>query len=951
MLEQSLAPVLHRLEQRIQPLNKTRIERQVNDLFKKAPPSEVKVDMAPTFAQVPAGERAERLYMYLNEYRRWLKETGQQARYLADDKPEDLSTARDLVTETNHFNSRLFARMQALWNDEETRKIFLEKHEEANIDFITFKESPVGASIGGLERSITASQIRHEELTRTLFLDSSLSSSDQMETVNELEDIAYALKNQRSELQDNLSLKGKEHTGDVCDMVAMHEYHKLQDMRRQLDEKGFVWFDSMVDCYQEALISLTNGRWPLFIGEAGTGKSALASATANVLTGERPTLVACTPRTNEGHLIARMAMAGDMTYEEYGAAMQAATGYKDSRPDASQASAHGRIVRLDELFKLGEDSPVFAFLKELAQLKPGDIYRKREILKGFKMLATTNPSGPRYGNPEPNPALIREFAPIEVDYPKMNNQDSELYEFMIASLMNKDGIIVGASREELTPCFERHDVDKILTDGRRVIGEWQRVMDLTDPRHGYVYRLAHAIRAVQDAFIYGNGHEVKGTPLRKQGNGTLSTNDQGELVTLSTSTISPGDIRDWLEKFATRRKEQHPMAQTVSLLEYLQEQLKLYIKQASPQDRAQLETIFNHFHLFDSAPTFSQATPLTPKEIGYLSPRVPRPVILEDVRQETTSQQVKEKRASAVYTDFDVRFSDGSAHRIQSSPLEVVYQSKTYQVRSGARFQLDGKTYTYRGFEGEKLVVEVEDGLCQYLDAGQVKDKGTFSEVVAESIFGKDFLGREAILKMQERCQAAGISISFEIPDISEALSRYTPQELEEIKANHRDSRDFMFTTRCQWVVYNGERVPVTLELLKKVFGAANPFGEGSIFWTDNGKNWWDKKDFSKEQLATIADFSSRGPIATSLGKKYADQVTQFENGETRRSCVEAVWDLILNYATNNERLFGSCWDWTSSSCDGDRMDVGDFGQSGLYVDDDHPEDSYPLLGTCPAKR
>jgi len=928
--QQNISPVIKRLESSMLPLTAHQITRQVERVFTSNTPSpaEKPVDMTATLARLKPAERADRLYAQLMAYRDWAKESTN--------------------TEKKPFPPKLIERMRGLWSDPETKAVFLQKYEEANIDYVEFKGSQLGRDISRLEHTISAEQKKYQELTKTLFLGSHLSASDQMEVTYELEDLVYTLSQQKNTLETKVKLTNEVHTPENTDIVALHEQARLVDMRHQLTDNNFIWFDSMVDNYQEALMALTNGRWPLFIGEAGTGKSALAVATAKALTGEKPTLVACTSRTNEGHLIARMAMAGNETYDEYGAAMQAATGFEDSRKESEQKSETGRIVRLDELFKLGADSPVFAFLKELAQLKPGDIYRTRGILKGFKILATTNPSGTRYNNPEPNPALIREFAPIEVDYLKMNKDNPELYELMLASLMDKRGLIMGCGREELSPAYTRKTVDLTLPDGRKIIAEEKLIADPTDKRHGYLYRLAYALRSVQDSFIYGNGHEVQGAVLRTQANGTLARGTEGELLTLSTATITPGDVRDWLEQYPERRKNQHPIGKTDSLTEYLQEQLKLFTKQASLEDRSKLEALFTHFNLLDSPlPSFT-SLPLTPKDIGYLSPRVPRPPILEEAHApQPTTEEGKKEEQTKQYLDVDVTFIDGTPHRIMPSPLSIIYKDKGYAIKSGATFTFAGKEYIYRGYEGTKIVVE-QDGLCQIID-DTVKKEGKFPEPIAEDLFGTDFIGKDMIQYMEQKCRRAGIDVQFATDDVN---FNYSIDQVEAAAQEKGTDRERFMSLRPKGVkftdtegTYEG---PITINILLRLFRDKNPFGEATLIY-DN--SWYEGEAFIDQPLQAKYAMPTKKLLPESRSKNWADQEKLLQPGETRREAIETLWDTIAYYSATKQRLLSDGYDWSKTSTSGGlRVCVGGFDQRGVRVYNADPSVSPSNLGICPTR-
>ena len=178
--------------------------------------------------------------------------------------------------------------------------------------------------------------------------------------------------------------------------------------------------------------ALLNHRWPVLIGEAGSGKSEQADAAALELTGYAPTKLACESTTGEIQLIGydEIDPKTGGSYKKYGKLMQAFTGFENSG-EKTPAFKTGRIARFDESGRLGPKA--YAIIKEARQLKPGDDFNGKPVLPGAAAIWTSNPVGPRYPDRHaPDPAMRRELAEIPVPYPDMSPKGPELYDLRLS---------------------------------------------------------------------------------------------------------------------------------------------------------------------------------------------------------------------------------------------------------------------------------------------------------------------------------------------------------------------------------------------------------------------------------------------------------------------------------------------------------------------------------------
>jgi len=385
---------------------------------------------------------------------------------------------------------------------------------------------------------------------------------------------------------------------------------------------------------------MLNHRWPVLIGEAGSGKSHQANAAALELTGLPPTEIECEATTGELQLIKDTEIDPETkgSYDDYGPLMQAFTGYDDARQQEPAVST-GRIARFDESGRLGPKA--YTIVKKARQKKPGDDFYGRPMLPGASAIWTSNPVGPRYPDRHaPDPAMRRELAEIDVGYPDMSSASPELYEFALIALFDENNHI-NAPQAELAPTYEKRNIPldqrEILTSGGIIVAKDEIIENIADQRHGSLWRFCGAIKSLQESFVCGNV-QVETYPetllrFKEDADGVISiaTDGGGEPLTLSNSTVTLGELASWMQGFNDRRQKKDPAFHVDTLTDWLNFKITTYLKQADKADKAKLRAIFSHFGFLDAGTHAvpGSTKPLTPKEIGYLSPRVPRPVHIE----------------------------------------------------------------------------------------------------------------------------------------------------------------------------------------------------------------------------------------------------------------------------------------------------------------------------------
>ena len=214
----------------------------------------------------------------------------------------------------------------------------------------------------------------------------------------------------------------------------------------------------------------------------------------------------------------------------------------------------------------------------------------------------------------------------------------------------------------------------------------------------------------------------------------------------------------------------------------------------------------------------------------------------------------------------------------------------------------------------------------------------------ARLLFGEDFLGEEAIRIMEEKCQAAGITVEFEIPRLG-AVDTSALQSFESDKAKGRER---LAVLRPEIMIAYGQRKPITILNLRELFGNKNAFGDGRIFYR---QTWYNDESFAKEPQKASFAFPTKEILPDSLDQTWIDQRNLLEPGERRREAVETLWDSILYYAATGKKILKSHWDWGETrASDGRLVCVGLWASDGLDVVSYSPDHSYSRLGVCPSR-
>lgn len=524
----------------------------------------------------------------------------------------------EIPPETTAVMQRIEEEVAKLWTDPMVKKTVERKLRESiqerrpHIGNLSHYEQ-LKTRLGTLEKEyfdLLRNQFLMRQMTPTL------RGMDMARVRAEKEAVLEELKNLEDE--GGSSPGSKQELGGLAkenaDLTALIAYERIQDYHNQFRDTGIIMTPSREGLLEEVIEQTSRGTWMQLSGETGSGKTTFAKQASYVLNGEPPQYASGEKWGDATKLIGSKAITPNgQVYYEFGPLVVALTGCTNSiemqQAIQSGAERDGKLVLLDELNKFDQDA-LFGVLKIASTLRPGEEFGFKELpgiklkmaKKGFAIISTMNPATVRYERREIDPAIDRLFygGKKKVDYLPMDDGDPELYEAFLAILMDDNGRI-RVAEEELAPAY-----DEVTDDAKGLV--YKKISQ--DPRqHGVLYRFALASSEIHKSFD-------------QKENIARTTTDPGFL---ERTVLDMEVLVDWIKGYSSE------IEGGSSLTSYLEEKLyDFYTNIETVQDKAIFERIFNHFGFqIENPPNKSSKPsygPLTPLEMGYLTPKTEKPV-------------------------------------------------------------------------------------------------------------------------------------------------------------------------------------------------------------------------------------------------------------------------------------------------------------------------------------
>ncbi len=554
---------------------------------------------------IPAGDkaelqgspesRAEELFALWQDYRRALREVQAFA------CTEEIKAQHDPRYKVQEFsNPAILKKIESLknaiserWHDTKTQELFKQSmqrsiNEEA-------RTRPGIRKVEEIRNSYEEHTAEREQLYREVF-------THRGKDHDELTQIGIA------ELSAEISTEEVKFEGmerQSPELAARLSFERIKDYRQQLTKDGFIWTPSREAYFKKIidhLVVVNQNRPLLLAGETGTGKTRLARAVSKRLTGKNPYEVGEEAKTDIRPLLGSRALDAEGSYVTYGQLGQAVTGKESSRDKEHHS---GGIFYMDEMNGYPADA-LRSLVKQISGRRPGEEItfaawagQKEKMSPDFGFLGSANlPSSKHPDRADLPVEVARELAALEIDYPPQTADNPELYEMMLAALMDHNNRI-RLPNEEIAP--EYTEIANTVTN------EKHKELNTEVGSGGALWRFANLVADVQRSY---KGEENALTPTER------------DASYLRAAVLDPGLVLSWL---AAYRKS--ALRQNIDLQSFLGEKLQTWAGQKiyPEEDRNLVKKFVAKFNLeIPDRPIRNKHTILSPQEIGALSPRVPR---------------------------------------------------------------------------------------------------------------------------------------------------------------------------------------------------------------------------------------------------------------------------------------------------------------------------------------
>jgi hypothetical protein len=556
-------------------------------------------------------------------------------------------------------------------------------------------------------------------------------------------------------------------------------------------------------------------------------------------------------------------------------------------------------------------------IKTILNARPGekgvkvqtDIAGSFNVGADYAVSATANIKSEKYTTAtELDPAIVRIFdAPLDIDYMPAY----EVYDLALALLMDKNCGLPLTERDARFTLRNLCDAASWIQDayqGRKIV---------TDP--------------ASDSFLEARGQATT-----------------GKVATLKKALLDPGRTLDMLRGWS--------VAQTsgISFEDYINERVLEFINnRAYPEeDRYYLAEIFalkgflRGYRVSQimvaglDQSTFDRWTGV-PIKSGQLFTRSALPPV--------TSNHTLAEEAHLDTTTANRPDAVALAPRLDPGPAYLPW-NRVARLDPYHRFNRPAAQDAEELLAGEASIGELVSN-----EGGEtILDR-------ARKILGQDFLGFEAIRKLEDELSHVGVNVEF-------ALHRVPPIPYTEDDLRAAKSLGEILVLRPETMRVGDREVPLTIIDFRELFHT-DPRGEMTniMYSFRPGANDW----YKEEEFATqpgeitlgwaLAKKDVLDGSTNSSWNKQEDLLRQYEStlrrkgaytvAVRRRTATETLYDIVLYYINTGQRLLADVFDWGSTRPNGGHpVCVGGFDAYGLRIYSRIPERPYSDLGTCPSR-
>ena len=836
--------------------------------------------------------------------------------------------------------------LKKLYEDEETQAVYLRANQEhlQEIDSINGDYEKYQA----LSRQIKEAQATFDASAKNMF-------TKRGEGADEV-DILMFETNQRQLAASRRQLE--ELIAEKPELGGLVQYETLRDYSTQLRTENFIWSPSRRKLLEEIEMAALSGKPILLSGESGTGKTRLVEQASLTLTGR---INNETPGKDVRFqdLIAKPKIGTDgATYYEYKEIGEAVTG-KDTTL-AEQPQHDGRIVADDE-FNLLPTAEQTERLARIATWTPGKRIRMPvtnedvSVAPKFLYCAMVNLASERYDRKKIPPEVLRKFAKADVDYPEQIGSNPEIYEMMLAALMDENGR-VRAAKEELEPFYEYKEEAKSVKKDSETVKRTVRIRELknqkqegtkTVPAGGFLWRMASVINELNKSFSH------RETVLKSK----------GEAQYLKDLVIDMGTILGWLKEYST-------LGRSGSLQNFMAEKLNTqFLSKAaySKDDRDLVKEFLKYYGIdivkpVEEEPKFEILKPL---DIGLLSPRVEYEKVIEEEPVLTEAYFITEEGERVEY--YIKSYEESGKKYIPGQVMQNTTDGGFYEFMGitkidGAPVLLPYKEKTKKSPERKKeavgLTVERAQEIMEadFLGPDAIeKTFGFMPEVIPTLPFSEGDLERakelNQFLVLRVNQTADGKPLTMK--EINKMLEKQIKKEgkgkiLFDTDWYKNEAFFTKDTPKLSWVLVSKAEIPdsTSKNYLQQTEQITDYLTNAVFKDMDLDKvppEYAEAMDEFEAQKAEIAG------LITSNWQEAALRLSNLKiNKLTRQSPVEALYDFLMYLQNNNSRLMENKYTWTyRRDSAGELVNFGYSAADGARVSRWTPDSVYGYLGVA----